>query len=194
MIKNIIFDFGGVISRKTKYNKLSKSLSQFTPEEKKIIKAKIKKYARLCRIAKISDNEYFQKIKEELGLNEPLNKIKQDFYSSQKVNKKIIHLIKELKKDYKVFLLTNHMKGWFAYQNKKYKLNKIFNGIITSFDAGIAKPNTSIYKKLLNKYKLSPKECLFIDNLQKNLNPAKKLGMRVILYKPRMNLEKEVKK
>ena len=37
MIKNIIFDFGGVISRKTKYNKLSKSLSQFTPEEKKII-------------------------------------------------------------------------------------------------------------------------------------------------------------
>ncbi|HEM3612727.1 TPA: HAD-IA family hydrolase, partial [Streptococcus suis] len=40
------------------------------------------------------------------------------------------------------------------------------------------KPNIDIYQVLLEKYDLSPKECLFLDDIEQNVEAAESLGIK----------------
>lgn len=74
------------------------------------------------------------------------------------------------------------------------KLYKKFDEVVVSCDVGVRKPNPKIYKLLLKKLKLPAKQVLFIDNQEWNIKPAKKLGMKTILYKNNKQLFKELGK
>ncbi len=74
---------------------------------------------------------------------------------------------------------------------------KLFNPVIISCDVGVRKPDPKIYKLLFKKIKEKDKkikisEILFIDNRNWNLNPAKKLGMKVILFRNNKQLFKKL--
>jgi putative hydrolase of the HAD superfamily len=45
------------------------------------------------------------------------------------------------------------------------------------------KPELKIYRLTLKKLKVKPEECIFIDDKEKNLKPAKKLGIKTVLAK-----------
>ena len=199
MIKNIIFDIGGVLITKTKYNKLALTISKLIFKQNKVlretnIQPKIKKYWREWRVSKITEKEFFQKVKSTLNLKYPIFFIKKHLYSAHEVDYDILNLIKELKKDYKTYTLTNHAKEWYNSQNKQIHFNELFDGIVTSFEAKIAKPNKKIYKSLLNKYKIKPRETIFIDDQLENIVTARKLGIKSIHYKNIIQLKKELKK
>jgi len=74
------------------------------------------------------------------------------------------------------------------------KLMKKFNPVIISCDVELRKPDTAIYELTLKKLKCKPEECVFIDNQIWNLKPAKKLGMKTILFKNNKQLFKQLKK
>lgn len=50
-------------------------------------------------------------------------------------------------------------------------------GYVLSYLEHQIKPYISIYKTLINRYKLIERECLFIDDNEKNIETANKLGM-----------------
>ena len=50
-----------------------------------------------------------------------------------------------------------------------------------------------MYETVLKKVRFKPEECLFIDNTQKNLDAAKKLGIKTILFNDSKQLEKRLK-
>lgn len=199
MIKNIIFDIGGVLITKTKYNKPALTISKLIFKQNKVlreanIQPKIKKYWREWRIAKITEKEFFQNVKTTLNLKYPIFFLKKHLYSAHEVDHDILDLTKELKKDYKTYALTNHAKEWYNSQNKQIHFNELFDGIVTSFEAKIAKPNKKIYKLLLNKYKIKPRETIFIDDQEENIETARNLGIKAIHYKNIIQLKKELKK
>lgn len=45
-----------------------------------------------------------------------------------------------------------------------------------------AKPDPAIYRYLFETFSLDPKECFFIDDLEKNINAARSLGMDGIVF------------
>ena len=45
------------------------------------------------------------------------------------------------------------------------------------------KPNEEIYKCLLNKYNLKAEECLLIDDIEANVEGAKKVGLNAEVFK-----------
>ena len=49
--------------------------------------------------------------------------------------------------------------------------------IVISANTGYVKPQTGIYKYLLDTYNLKPTECLFIDDQEENINAAQELGI-----------------
>ena len=71
---------------------------------------------------------------------------------------------------------------------------KAFDVVISSCRVGARKPEIKIYKILLKKLKAKAKECIFIDDLNENLKPAKKLGMKVVLAKNPKQIIKDVSK
>lgn len=201
MIKNIIFDIGGVVVKKGKFNTIMKVFArkifgtanpEFFKEEQ--INKNLKQDWEDWRLGKISAEQFFNKQRKKYHLKLSTNRMAYLLYHSQKPNKQIILLIKTLKKQFNLYAITNHTKEWFTYQSKKYNYHSLFSGIITSFEAKSVKPNLSIYKKLLKTYNLNPKECLLIDDQRENLIPAERLGMKTILFTNKTDLWRELNK
>jgi len=117
-----------------------------------------------------------------------------EYKSHYKKNKELFDIVKKLKKQgYKIAILSDQ---WYLSKDAlvSSKDMKIFNPVIISCDVGMRKPNSKIYELALKKAKAKPKESLFIDNQTWNLMPAKKLGMKTILFKNNKQTLKELKK
>lgn len=56
------------------------------------------------------------------------------------------------------------------------------DGYMVSYMIKEIKPDPAIYNALLDKYNLSADECVFIDDAQKNIDGAKKVGISGILF------------
>ena len=54
------------------------------------------------------------------------------------------------------------------------------------------KPDEKIYRHILEKYKLNAEECLFIDDVEVNVEGAKKVGMKAEIFKE--NYDEIIKK
>ena len=111
-----------------------------------------------------------------------------------KQNKKLYKFAFKLKKQgYKIAILSDQ---WYLSKQALLpeKISKKFDKIIISCDIGVRKPNLKIYKILLKKLNLPAENCLFIDNQEWNLKPAKKLGMKTILFLNNKQLFRQLSK
>ena len=68
-----------------------------------------------------------------------------------------------------------------------------FAPIILSCSERMAKPDTRIYQLALQRLKVTPGETLFIDDQAKNLEPARAVGMKVILAKSEAQIVADIK-
>lgn len=59
------------------------------------------------------------------------------------------------------------------------------DGGILSYQDKVIKPDTKIYQLLLERYGLRAEECVFLDDTEKNLPPARALGIQTILFEDR---------
>lgn len=92
--------------------------------------------------------------------------------------------IQELKKrGYKVYVLSNWSEP--AYEaNKDTHLSflKDMDGGILSFREGMIKPQQEIYQLLCERYQINPKEAVFLDDNEANIEAAKEFGLHAIWF------------
>ena len=103
-------------------------------------------------------------------------------------------LIDDLKDKYRLFGLTNWSEETFPLVFNKYSFFKEFEGIVVSGTEKIIKPDAGIYKLLLSRYGLTANESLFIDDNQDNITAANKLGFKTIHLGEKVNLKDEFQK
>ncbi len=84
----------------------------------------------------------------------------------------------------KVYLLSNYPREVFALHTECGNfpfLDKVDGKVISGFVKKI-KPNADIYEHLLKEYSLCADECVFIDDREENIETARKLGMKGIVF------------
>lgn len=92
-----------------------------------------------------------------------------------------IDYIKNLRENgFKTGVLSNTVHPLSAVLRKSGLYNN-FDVVILSDETGDIKPNIGIYEITLKKLDLPAADCIYIDDLEKNLEPARKLGMTTIL-------------
>lgn len=190
MIKAIIFDYGGVLSLNWSIRSFAKDRAEKFNKDPLKSEILISKNWKKARVNKINSKLFWKNMAEFLETDE--QKLKKYFIDYYKINKKVLNLIKILKKGYKVALLTNFIDDLDRII-KKSKLREIFDVIITSYETKIAKPDIRIFKQTVNELKIKPEECIFIDNMEKNVHSAKKLGMKTILFKNVRQLKRDLR-
>jgi putative hydrolase of the HAD superfamily len=57
-----------------------------------------------------------------------------------------------------------------------------FSEVVVSAEVGIRKPDSAIYELAANKLGRAPADCVFVDDLEINLVPARALGMSTVLH------------
>jgi HAD superfamily hydrolase (TIGR01509 family) len=83
-----------------------------------------------------------------------------------------------------IYILSNWAKESFDIMLKNFDwLSSKTKGMIISGYTNIIKPNQQIYQKLLQTYKLDPKETFFIDDREQNTKAAEQVGITGIFYK-----------
>ena len=91
--------------------------------------------------------------------------------------------IKELKaKGYQVLVLSNFSDKVARENPDALDFLEYVDGGILSYRDGVIKPDPAIYRLLLDRYSLNPEECVFLDDIQKNLDAAKAFGIHTILF------------
>jgi len=189
MTKGIILDLGGVLTTDPSL-KLSRTEAQILNIEPQFL-TKIYRDKDLERfeLNLISPTHFWKSLQRKVELQtkhkvtkEQIKQFQETLINSFKLHPKFKKFILELKRDYKIALLTNNLSSWMPIWEKKFKLKKIFPVIVTSFKEGIRKPDSEIYLRTCKKLKLKPEECLFIDDQLKNIEGAKKAGLEAIQF------------
>lgn len=63
-----------------------------------------------------------------------------------------------------------------------YDLDGLFDAVVISDQVGLRKPSRAIYELTASKIGLPPDACLFVDDTQANLPPARELGMGTAFF------------
>ena len=82
---------------------------------------------------------------------------------------------------YHIYVLSNACNHFYDYFPKHYDMN-FFDGVMVSSDVHLIKPDTRIYELLCETYDLNPEECVFIDDRPENVEAAKRVGMKGIVF------------
>ena len=107
-----------------------------------------------------------------------------------------IKYLTELKTNYKIFLLSNTNEIHrikFHHEFKAefgYSFYDLFERNFYSHEMGMRKPDPNIYMQALKDADLVAEETLFIDDMEENIEAAKALGLRVLHIQPGTLLEK----
>jgi putative hydrolase of the HAD superfamily len=105
-----------------------------------------------------------------------------------------VALLRRLKgKGYPLYCLSNMHFASIEYLEQKETFWEVFDGRVISCRLQLCKPEAGIYEHLLRTYGLKPAETIFIDDVQKNLDAAAKLGIRTIRFENAAQCERELR-
>lgn len=97
--------------------------------------------------------------------------------------------------DFELFGLTNWSHETFPYALANYDFFELFGGkIVVSGEEKLIKPDPKIWEVLLERYNISAEESIFIDDNSKNIEVAKSLGFHTIHCVPGIHLLEEISK
>ncbi len=188
-IKNLIFDLGGVIMNLD----VPKTIQEFeTLGIKNIVNDTGHHYTESIfydfEIGKISEHEFLGKLKG-LSCSQPsIDEIRVAWNAMiLDIPREKIDLIIDLKKNYKIFLLSNtnsiHQKKFLTECNdgNNFSFNDLFQKAYYSHEIGIRKPDIESFEFVLSDSNLNPSETLFLDDSLQNIESAKSIGIGGLL-------------
>ena len=86
-----------------------------------------------------------------------------------------------LKLDAKKIVYTNGSRNHVNNITKHLGIDDLFDGIFDIVDGKfMPKPQIEPFKVLIKKFEITPEETVFIEDIAKNLEPTKKLGMKTV--------------
>lgn len=130
-----------------------------------------------------SAREVWSELAERFDLSaEERAQIEQDFWSGDRVDRDLLRFIRELRPKYKTALLSNAWPNVRPLIENKWGIADAFDEIVISAEAGLAKPDPRIYRLTLSRLGVNPDEGVFIDDFTENVEAARRVGMRAILF------------
>ena len=175
-IKNILFDLDGVLYQdlESVFGQVSKKMTEYISKK---LDLDLKK-------AKELQTSYFHKYNTSLNGLMIHHDIKPEEFLKYVHNidlsfmKKDLILKKELENlNLKKFIFTNGSKEHANNITTHLGINDLFNGLFDIVDAEFSpKPTAKTFDLMVKKFKIIPKETLYIEDIAKNLSIGKERG------------------
>ncbi|RPI72966.1 MAG: HAD family phosphatase [Ignavibacteriales bacterium] len=141
----------------------------------------------------ISEDEFLTKLSGFINDKVDRNTLIDAYSKIFKVNEDVVSLLPELKKRYRLVLLSNTNIVHQKYAWSEYEFINYFEKLILSHEVGACKPEPKIYKAVEAYTKLPPEEHIFIDDIFEYAEGAKQMGWDAIQFKNYKQLVEELK-
>jgi epoxide hydrolase-like predicted phosphatase len=187
MIKAVLFDLGGVLMRTEdpqhrealaeRYGMTYREISKLVYERESAV---------LATLGKITAEEHWQNIQEELDLDDAeLERFKEDFWAGDVLDEVLVDFIRGLGLHYTTALLSNAWDDLREALSDLWEIDDAFDRIFISAEIGLAKPGDEIYRHVIQELGHQPAEMVFIDDFPENVQAARENGINAIHFRSR---------
>jgi len=187
MIKNVIFDIGGVfvnVNPDEYFNTLD-----IEPKRREQFKNAFFQNPIFWRGFDNGDYDY-DELKDVAISYLPEYEKEIEILYKNNWNYEIYHVVKDRVELFKVakelslniYLLSNYSSDGYDYLENHNPFLKEVNGKVISGKVHLVKPDKEIYEYLIDEYNLNKEECLFIDDNIDNVNASNEIGIKSFLF------------
>lgn len=192
-IKNIIFDFGGVIIDIDEQLAINEFVKLGVNDSSKTSSQEFTDLIRKFERGIFTPDIFRNKLRDFLDISATDQEI-DDAWNALlfDIPAKRLEIIEKVKENYNIFLLSNSNEIHYDLYVRDLQLrfgytefNELFHQAYFSFDLHLSKPHEEIYEFVMFQEDLDPAETLFIDDKSENIETAKQLGFQTYqLIKP----------
>lgn len=193
-MRTIIFDFGNVIGFFDHDKTLSK-VRAFTSLGRDAMYQSV--YAGeledLFEKGLIDELEFLQRVVGLWQLKCPEDFLAQAVADIFHPNPEVCELIPHLAKRYRLLLGSNtNILHARKFQEQFAGILGHFDRLVLSYEVGVRKPHVDFFRHCLRHAEAEAGECVFIDDLAANIEGARQVGMRGLLYREANVLKREL--
>lgn len=185
MVKNVIFDLGGVLIRFEPYEYI-KSQGYEDAKAERLLRATYHSpdWLKLDRGTVCFAEAIERMCAENPNLADDIRSImgENKFELFAVIEKSLLFFMELKNAGYSLYFLSNFSEEGFAYAKEKFEFLSMAEGMVISAHVKMIKPEKEIYEHILKKYGLDPNETVFIDDLQVNTEAAESTGIKTILF------------
>lgn len=186
MIKNIVFDFGGVIADIDREQAVQAFIRLGVKDADRILD----KYHQTGILQELeegtlTEEAYRNELGKLCGRTLSWEEVQQawlGFFTGIDVRK--LHYLETLRREgYKLYVLSNtnpYVMGWACserFSSEGKPLTAYFEKLYLSYQIGCTKPDRRIFEFMLTNSKMQPEETLFVDDGASNIAAGRELGM-----------------
>jgi putative hydrolase of the HAD superfamily len=139
---------------------------------------------------RITETDFLAALRRELAIDlghEPeLHRFADVYFDALEVNEPMIGVMRDARsRGHRMALLTNNVREWEPQWRAMLPVDEIFEVIVDSAFVGLRKPEREIYELTLERLGggLQPSDCLFVDDVEVNVDAARQLGMRAVHFR-----------
>jgi putative hydrolase of the HAD superfamily len=129
-----------------------------------------------------------------LGHRPGLHRFREVYFEALHPNQSMIELMAELKAaGLRMAMLTNNVREWEPVWRPMLPVDEIFETVVDSGFVGCRKPEARIYEMTLERLGLAAEVCLFVDDLEPNIEGARKAGMQAVHFRDNEQATAEIR-
>lgn len=187
MIKAVIFDcFGVIVGKGFEY---TYQMAGGDPTKDRIF---IEDTLGQANMGLISEAGFNQAITDKLGITVEAWRTAER--GADKPDVELLDYVEDLRRNHKTAILSNANKGVMSAKIGDANLERCFDEVIVSAEIGMVKPDPAIYEYTADLLGVDLSECVFIDDSEGHLIPARRLGMGTVLYQDFDQMKSEIEK
>ncbi|HGQ8538627.1 TPA: HAD family hydrolase [Streptococcus pneumoniae] len=194
---NIIFDLGNVLIEWNKekiLSKICKNDLEYNLFNKFVFQSNL--WIDLAN-GKISLEFLENQLIDEMGhqYQDQIHELVWNWFNYVDLYDEVYELIKQLKKkNFQIYVLSNTSSIFHILLDSVLsKVSSVLDGYVISCEVKMMKPQKEIYLSLVNKYQLDIKDCIFLDDLEENVEAARTLGIKAFQIKERKEISNILK-
>lgn len=129
-----------------------------------------------CSLGEITSDELWS----NLGIDP---KHEDEYLSKHKLRPGLAEFLDKARERYDLIVcLSNDISEWSIKLRRKFSIDQMFDDWFISGDIGLRKPSPDIYINMLDSLTIIPEQLTFIDDREKNVIAASRLGVKGVLF------------
>lgn len=186
-VNNIIFDLGGVVIDLERRMAVD-ALDRLGISDSSALLGEYEQKGPFLLLEKgeISSSELFDMLLPRCRKGTSCNDIRDAFeeFLRQIPVERLRMLDKLRQKGYKLYVLSNTnpimYNHWIdnAFRQDGKSINDYFDGIVTSFQERMCKPDPKLFERVVSRYGLDPASTLMLDDSEANVESARSIGLQ----------------
>ncbi len=175
MIKAVLFDYFGVLYPDTFWS----LANRYLPDRDDEVQQNLHDLIKQADTGLIDQNKFWSSAADLFGVAKAT--LDDEIESFGGVDRALLAVVKKLKvQKLKTGIISN--VGQDVVRKELGADGSIFDVYVLSADTGYIKPDPQVYKIALKELGLAADECVFIDDIPRNVRGAEAVGMKAIHY------------